>query len=100
MYGHGHFRNFSHVQPAVHVVTCSALHTVAVLVDTDAKRKAVAAAGTAEELWKAMGVDCWAVVPVASLHRGGHDLEGTRLTVRCSRAPPARVLDPGALSSR
>ena len=52
------------------------------LLDTDAKRKAVAAASTAEELWKAMGVDCWAVVPVASLHRKGHDLEGTRLTVR------------------
>lgn len=61
------------------------------LLDTEAKRKAVAAASTAEELWKAMGVDCWAVVPIASLHRKGHDLEGTRLTVRSSRAPPARA---------
>ena len=68
-------------QPAVHVVIGFAPHT-AVLLDTEAKRKAVAAASTAEELWKAMGVDCWAVVPIASLHRKGHDLEGTRLTVQ------------------
>ena len=59
------------------------------LLDTEARRRAVEAASTAEELWKAMGVDCWAVVPIASLHRKGHDLEGTRLTVRSSRAHPA-----------
>ncbi len=54
----------------------------AVPVNTEAKRKAVAAATTAEQLWKALGVDCWAVVPIASVSRPGHDLEGTRLTVR------------------
>ncbi len=47
----------------------------------EAKRKKVEAAQTAEDLWKAIGVDSWVVVPIASVSRPGHDLEGTRLTV-------------------
>ena len=45
------------------------------------KKAAVREARSAEALWKALGVDAWAVVPIASLSRLGHDLEGTRLTV-------------------
>lgn len=81
------------------------------LLNTEAKREAVAAATTAEELWKAMGgVDCWAVVPIASVHRAGHDLEGTRLTVsressgnsaenRCTVAMTAGQMCPSPLCS-
>jgi len=56
-------------------------HNVAVPISSQSKKKAVASATTAEQLHKALGVDCWAVVPIESISRGGHSLEGTRLTV-------------------
>jgi len=36
-------------------------------------------AKTAEEMWKAIGQDSWVVVPVESITRPGHIVEGTRL---------------------
>lgn len=36
-------------------------------------------AETAEEMWKALGQDSWVVVPVESITRPGHIVEGTRL---------------------
>ena len=55
----------------------------------EAGRAAVAAASSAEALWQAIGVDSWAVVPIASASRPGHALEGTRLTLVPPRAPPS-----------
>lgn len=56
----------------------------------DARRAAVAAATTAQELWAAFGTDAWVVVPVGSTTRPGHTLEGTRLTVvNFSKGPGA-----------
>jgi hypothetical protein len=44
-------------------------------------------AATPADMYAAVGVDCWVVVPIASTCRAdiGHDLEGTRLTVTRSR---------------
>jgi hypothetical protein len=38
-------------------------------------------------MYAAVGVDCWVVVPIGSTSRKdiGHNLEGTRLTITCSR---------------
>jgi len=44
-------------------------------------RERFAAAATPQEVWEAAGDDCWNVVRVASTHRPGRTLEGTRLTV-------------------
>lgn len=75
---------------------CCHFSAIAVPINTEAKRKAVAAATTAEELWKALGVDAWAVVPIASVSRPGHDLEGTRLTVSTLPATPTASRKPSA----
>ncbi|KAI3429879.1 hypothetical protein D9Q98_010190 [Chlorella vulgaris] len=56
-------------------------HELPVLLDTEEKLEAVAAAQTAQDMWQAMGTDCWAVVPIDSSVRPGHTLEGTRLTI-------------------
>jgi hypothetical protein len=45
------------------------------------KREAIGEAQTAEDMWKAVGVDSWVVVPIESISRTGHQLEGTRLTL-------------------
>lgn len=39
-------------------------------------------------MWKAIGCDCWIVVPIASVCRAGHTLEGTRLTITKSKEVP------------
>ena len=39
-------------------------------------------------MYAALGVDCWVVVPIRSLSRAGHTLEGTRLTLTASREVP------------
>ena len=52
-----------------------------------ATQDAIRAATTAEALYAAIGVDSWAVVPIASAWRPGHALEGTRLTLVRARAP-------------
>lgn len=46
-----------------------------------ATQDAIRAAATAEALHAAIGVDSWAVVPIASARRPGRALEGTRLTL-------------------
>ena len=47
-------------------------------------------AGTAGDMWRALGADCWVVVPIQSTTRPGHTLEGTRLTVvNLSKQPAA-----------
>ena len=53
----------------------------AVPLEGEATREAIRAAKTAEDLWQAIRVDSWAVVPIASAWRPGHVLEGTRLTL-------------------
>lgn len=53
----------------------------AVELDTEERQAAAQAAETAEAMWKALGSDCWVVVPIESTTRPGHTLEGTRLTV-------------------
>ena len=42
---------------------------------------ALASARTAEEFWTVIGKDSWVVVPIESITRPGHRMEGTRLTV-------------------
>lgn len=62
----------------------------------EATREAIRAAKTAEDLWQAIRVDSWAVVPIASAWRPGHVLEGTRLTL----VPPCRPTLLRSLSAR
>jgi hypothetical protein len=45
-------------------------------------------AATPAEMYRAIGLDCWVVVPIRSLSRSGHTLEGTRLTITCSKETP------------
>lgn len=49
-------------------------------------RAAIEKATTAEAMHKAVGFDCWVVVPIDSIAHADKTLEGTRLTlVRCQR---------------
>ena len=48
---------------------------------TPAMRARVAAAQTAEDMYAAIGQDCWVVVPIASAAQPGLVLEGSRLTL-------------------
>ena len=48
---------------------------------SDSMRAGIAAASTAEEMWRAIGQDCWIVVPIASLAHPELTLEGSRLTL-------------------
>lgn len=48
---------------------------------SEGKAAAAAAARTAADMWAALGMDAWVVVPIESTTRPGHQLEGTRLTV-------------------
>lgn len=52
-----------------------------VIVDTQKRLSQVAAARTAQDMWQALGTDCWVVVPISSSTRSGHSMEGTRLTM-------------------
>lgn len=40
---------------------------------------------TVEETYTALGLDCWIIVPIRSISRDGHTLEGTRLTITQSK---------------
>ena len=52
------------------------------VVQSDEQRKLIEHATSAEEIWQAIGEDCWVVVPVkSSVRRSGSTLEGTRLTI-------------------
>lgn len=44
-------------------------------------RAAIGKATTAEAMHKAIGFDCWVVVPIDSIAFAGQTLEGTRLTL-------------------
>lgn len=39
-------------------------------------------------MWRAIGCDSWIVVPIGSVCRAGHSLEGTRLTITQSTEVP------------
>lgn len=45
-------------------------------------------ATTPAAMYAAIGLDCWVVVPIRSLSRTGHTLEGTRLTLTASKEVP------------
>ncbi|GAB4814575.1 hypothetical protein N2152v2_001621 [Parachlorella kessleri] len=49
--------------------------------DSEDRRRQVAEARTAGDMWQALGKDAWVVVPIESSQRSGHSMEGTRLTV-------------------
>jgi hypothetical protein len=39
-------------------------------------------------MYDALGIDCWIIVPVRSVSREGHSLEGTRLTITKNKDQP------------
>lgn len=39
-------------------------------------------------MYDALGLDCWIIVPVLSVCRQGHSLEGTRLTITKNKDQP------------
>jgi hypothetical protein len=43
---------------------------------------------TPAEMYNALGIDCWIIVPIRSVCREGHTLEGTRLTITKSKDQP------------
>lgn len=57
-------------------------------------REALQKATTARDLWAAVGKDWWVVVPIKSSVRGGHEMEGTRLTV-VNLSKPGRKMRVG-----
>ncbi|KXZ44388.1 hypothetical protein GPECTOR_68g359 [Gonium pectorale] len=62
----------------------------AVPVGSEAQREAIRAARTAEDMYHVIRQDSWVVVPIQSVSRPGHSLEGTRLTlVRVPNQPDA-----------
>ncbi|GLC64956.1 hypothetical protein PLESTF_000225900 [Pleodorina starrii] len=59
-------------------------------VGSEAQREAIRAARTAEDMYHVIQQDSWVVVPIHSVARSGHMLEGTRLTlVRVPNQPDA-----------
>ncbi|PNW88256.1 hypothetical protein CHLRE_01g021450v5 [Chlamydomonas reinhardtii] len=59
-------------------------------VGSEAKRAAIRAARTAEDMYQVLQQDSWVVVPIHSVARADHMMEGTRLTlVRVPNQPDA-----------
>ncbi|GLI61283.1 hypothetical protein VaNZ11_003633 [Volvox africanus] len=59
-------------------------------VGSESQREAIHAARTAEDMYQVIAQDSWVVVPIHSVAREGHMLEGTRLTlVRVPNQPDA-----------
>jgi len=50
------------------------------------KQAEIQDATTAEEMWRAIGEDCWVIVSIDSSARIGHKMEGTRLNVVSSHS--------------
>ncbi|KAG2452817.1 hypothetical protein HYH02_002163 [Chlamydomonas schloesseri] len=59
-------------------------------VDSESQRAAIRAAKTAEDMYQVIQLDSWVVVPIHSVARPEHMMEGTRLTlVRVPNQPDA-----------
>ena len=56
-------------------------HSKPIPLGSDEKREAVKKARTALTMHRIIGQDSWVVVPLSSVSRPGHQLEGTRLTL-------------------